>query len=116
MMAESLIRLRRFDDALVALDRCEEMARETHWWHRQALALEGLNRFDEATAAVDKALSILTEKHFASAFLRVKARLQAAKDSEACIETVKEAITKVDNQKFRKELESDLSAFQKRFQ
>jgi tetratricopeptide (TPR) repeat protein len=115
MMAESLIRLRRFDDAVIALDRCEEKAREKHWWHRRSLALEGLDRVDAAAIAIDNALALLTEKQFASAFLRVKARLQAVINSDACIETINEAIRKVDNQKFRKELEADLAAYRRRF-
>lgn len=116
MMAESLIRLCRFEDALIVLDRCADEFRETHWWHRRAQALEGLGQLDDALAAIDRGLVLLEGKRYASAFLRVKARLQAARNSAACIQTIKEAIAKVDSAKFKKELERDLSELEKRFQ
>ena len=115
MLAECLIRLGRFSDALIELDRCEEGAREAHWWHRRAQALLGLTQQHDAIAAINKALELNQNDRYVSAFLQVRAKIEAALGLPQSIVTMKEAIGMADSPKFRDALERDLSEYQGKF-
>lgn len=116
MQAECLIRLKRFGEALSLLDSCATASNQAHWWHRRAQALHGLAKEDDALTAIDRTLQANQDTRYVSAFLQVKAQIEAAMGLHTAVKTLEEAVSKVQNAKFKAALEAELAALRKRFQ
>jgi len=116
MQAECLIRLKRFDEALSCLDSIANVSNQAHWWHRRAQALLGLGKEEDALVAINRTLGANQDERYLSAFLQVKAQIEAALGLATAVTTLEEAVSKVNNEKFKAALEAELTDLRKRFQ
>ena len=108
--AEALILLEKFDEANVLLEHVPE-PRDAFWWQRKAQALLGLSMGDTALAAINEALLKLKDDKYRAAFLNDRYRIRMLLKDEGAVEDLREAVDILpENDKYRKELESKLTA------
>ncbi|TDU68131.1 hypothetical protein EI77_03248 [Prosthecobacter fusiformis] len=113
--ADCLIRLQRFQEALDTLNGCSKAANQAHWWHRHAQALFGLEKNHDALASIEEALRATTNGQYSSAFLQVKARIEASIGNRSAVDTLSHAVAECSDDKFRAALQAELESLRIKF-
>lgn len=115
MHAECLNLLQDFTAADNVLGRAPAAEREGHWWHRKAQTLLGLGKTEEALSALTHSFGDIKAASFLGTFLQTRAKIQAAQNDPACIESARLAMGSVNLEKHRRQIVAELETYEARF-
>lgn len=116
-IAECFLLTRKYEDALLFLDR-HVFEEEPFWWYRKSCALLWIDNYQDALMCCDKALQKIEEKREKGKFLSTLYRKKAQivffylKNEQQIIFLLNQAIKNCNEGKYREQLKRELSIYQ----